>query len=298
MISKQFDDVATVELGGGVQIPQLGFGTFQIWPYQAEQAVEDALALGYRHIDTAAAYCNEGQVGAALKATGMADRTFVTTKLRNGDQGVDETLRGCEESLGLLGIDAIDLYLIHWPAPTLGRYVDAWKTMVELQRRGLVHAIGVSNFLPEHLERIIEETGVVPCGQPDRIPPPFLAARARGVLRRARHRDRGVLAARPWQGYQSEPVCAAAERLGVTPAQVVLRWHAQKGHIVLPKSTKPARMKQNMDIYGFELTGVEVAAIVDALDDPSASVSLDPRSFAAPQTLEDMLARGSVKLEP
>lgn len=297
MISKQFDDVATVELGGGVQIPQLGFGTFQIWPYEAQQAVEDALALGYRHIDTAAAYCNEGQVGAALKATGMADRTFVTTKLRNGDQGVDETLRGCEESLGLLGIDAIDLYLIHWPAPTLGRYVDAWKTMVELQRRGLVHAIGVSNFLPEHLERIIEETGVVPAVNQIESHPRFWQSELEAYCA---ERDIAIEAYSPLghgKDIESEPVCAAAERLGVTPAQVVLRWHAQKGHIVLPKSTKPARMKQNMDIYGFELTDVEVAAI-DALDDPSASVSLDPRSFAAPQTLEDMLARGSVKLEP
>lgn len=297
MISKQFDDVATVELGGGVQIPQLGFGTFQIWPYEAQQAVEDALALGYRHIDTAAAYCNEGQVGAALKATGMADRTFVTTKLRNGDQGVDETLRGCEESLGLLGIDAIDLYLIHWPAPTLGRYVDAWKTMVELQRRGLVRAIGVSNFLPEHLERIIEETGVVPVVNQIESHPRFWQLELEAYCA---ERDIAIEAYSPLghgKDIESEPVCAAAERLGVTPAQVVLRWHAQKGHIVLPKSTKPARMKQNMDIYGFELTDVEVAAI-DALDDPSASVSLDPRSFAAPQTLEDMLARGSVKLEP
>lgn len=297
MISKQFDDVATVELGGGVQIPQLGFGTFQIWPYEAQQAVEDALALGYRHIDTAAAYCNEGQVGAALKATGMADRTFVTTKLRNGDQGVDETLRGCEESLGLLGIDAIDLYLIHWPAPTLGRYVDAWKTMVELQRRGLVHAIGVSNFLPEHLERIIEETGVVPAVNQIESHPRFWQPELEAYCAA---RDIAIEAYSPLghgKDIESEPVCAAAERLGVTPAQVVLRWHAQKGHIVLPKSTKPARMKQNMDIYGFELTDVEVAAI-DALDDPSASVSLDPRLFAAPQTLEDMLARGSVKLEP
>jgi len=297
MISKQFDDVATVELGGGVQIPQLGFGTFQIWPYEAQQAVEDALALGYRHIDTAAAYCNEGQVGAALKATGMADRTFVTTKLRNGDQGVDETLRGCEESLGLLGIDAIDLYLIHWPAPTLGRYVDAWKTMVELQRRGLVRAIGVSNFLPEHLERIIEETGVVPVVNQIESHPRFWQPELEAYCA---ERDIAIEAYSPLghgKDIESEPVCAAAERLGVTPAQVVLRWHAQKGHIVLPKSTKPARMKQNMDIYGFELTDVEVAAI-DALDDPSASVSLDPRSLAAPQTLEDMLARGSVKLEP
>lgn len=297
MISKQFDDVATVELGGGVQIPQLGFGTFQIWPYEAQQAVEDALALGYRHIDTAAAYCNEGQVGAALKATGMADRTFVTTKLRNGDQGVDETLRGCEESLGLLGIDAIDLYLIHWPAPTLGRYVDAWKTMVELQRRGLVRAIGVSNFLPEHLERIIEETGVVPVVNQIESHPRFWQPELEAYCA---ERDIAIEAYSPLghgKDIESESVCAAAERLGVTPTQVVLRWHAQKGHIVLPKSTKPARMKQNMDIYGFELTDVEVAAI-DALDDPSASVSLDPRSFAAPQTLEDMLARGSVKLEP
>lgn len=297
MTSKQFDDVATIGLGGGVQIPQLGFGTFQIWPYEAQQAVEDALALGYRHIDTAAAYCNEGQVGAALKATGMADRTFVTTKLRNGDQGVDETLRGCEESLGLLGIDAIDLYLIHWPAPTLGRYVDAWKTMVELQRRGLVRAIGVSNFLPEHLERIIEETGVVPAVNQIESHPRFWQPELEAYCA-----ERGIaIEAYSPLGHgkdiESEPVCVAAERLDVTPAQVVLRWHAQKGHIVLPKSTKPARMKQNMDIYGFELADAEVAAI-SALDDPSASVSLDPRSFAAPQTLEDMLARGSVKLEP
>lgn len=297
MTSKQFDDVATVELGGGGQIPQLGFGTFQIWPYEAQQAVEDALALGYRHIDTAAAYCNEGQVGAALKATGMADRTFVTTKLRNGDQGVDETLRGCEESLGLLGIDAIDLYLIHWPVPTLGRYVDAWKTMIELQRRGLVRAIGVSNFLPEHLERIIEETGVVPVVNQIESHPRFWQPELEAYCA---ERDIAIEAYSPLghgKDIESEPVCAAAERLGVTPAQVVLRWHVQKGHIVLPKSTKHARMKQNMDIYGFELTDVEVAAI-GALDDPSASVSLGPRSFAAPQTLEDMLARGSVKLEP
>ena len=297
MISKQFDDVATVELGGGVQIPQLGFGTFQIWPYEAQQAVEDALALGYRHIDTAAAYCNEGQVGAALKATGMADRTFVTTKLRNGDQGVDETLRGCEESLGLLGIDAIDLYLIHWPAPTLGRYADAWKTMVELQRRGLVRAIGVSNFLPEHLERIIEETGVVPAVNQIESHPRFWQPELEAYCA-----ERGIaIEAYSPLGHgkdiESEPVCAAAERLDVTPAQVVLRWHAQKGHIVLPKSTKPARMKQNMDIYGFELTDAEVAAI-DALSNPDCAVSNDPRVFCAPQTLEDMLARGSVKLEP
>lgn len=297
MMSKQFDDVATIELSGGVQIPQLGFGTFQIWPYEAQQAVEDALALGYRHIDTAAAYCNEGQVGAALKATGMADKTFVTTKLRNADHGVDETLRACEESLGLLGIDAIDLYLIHWPAPTLGRYVDAWKTMVELQARGMVRAIGVSNFLPEHLDRIIEETGVAPAVNQIESHPRFWQP---GLEAYCSERGIAIEAYSPLghgKDIESEPVCAAAERLGVTPAQVVLRWHAQKGHVLLPKSTKPARMKQNMDIYGFELTDAEVAAI-DALNDPECAVSNDPRVFCAPQTLEDMLARGTVKLEP
>lgn len=296
-MNKVFEGVPTMTLPEGVQIPQLGFGTFQIWPYEAQQAVEDALALGYRHVDTAAAYCNEAQVGAALKATGMADRTFVTTKLRNADHGRDEALRACEESLGLLGVDAIDLYLIHWPCPTVGRYVEAWKTMVELQRRGMVRAIGVSNFLPEHLDRIIEETGVAPAVNQVESHPRFWQP---GLEAYCLDRKIAIEAYSPLghgKDIESEPVCAAAERLGVTPAQVVLRWHVQKGHVVLPKSTKPARMKQNMDLYGFELTADEVAAI-DALDDPSASVSLDPNTFCAPQTLEDMLARGSVKLEP
>lgn len=296
-MDKVFEGIPTMTLPAGVQIPQIGFGTFQIWPYEAQQAVEDALALGYRHVDTAAAYCNEAQVGAALKATGMADRTFVTTKLRNADHGRDETLRACEESLGLLGVDAIDLYLIHWPCPTKGRYVEVWKTMVELQRRGMVRAIGVSNFLPEHLDRIIEETGVAPAVNQVESHPRFWQP---GLEAYCRAHEIAIEAYSPLghgKDIESAPVCAAAERLDVTPAQVVLRWHVQKGHVVLPKSTKPARMKQNMDLYGFELTADEVAAI-DALDDPSASVSLDPHTFCAPQTLEDMLARGSVKLEP
>lgn len=296
-MSNVFNGVPTVSLSGGVDIPQLGFGTFQIWPYEAQQAVEDALALGYRHIDTAAAYCNEAQVGAALKAFGMADEIFVTTKLRNADHGREDALRACDESLSNLGINAIDLYLIHWPAPVNDRYVEAWKTLVELQERGMVRSIGVSNFLPEHLDRIIEATGVVPAVNQIESHPRFWQPELEAYCR-----ERGIVveAYSPLghgKDIESEPVCAAAERLGVTPAQVVLRWHVQKGHVVLPKSTKPARMKQNMDIYGFELDESEIAAI-DALHDPACMVSQDPYTFCAPQTLEDMLARGSVKLEP
>lgn len=289
--------IQTITLGSGAEIPQIGFGTFQIWPYEAQQAVEDALALGYRHVDTAAAYCNEAQVGAALKATGMTGEVFVTTKLRNADHGRDEVLRACDESLAVLGVDAIDLYLIYWPCPTMDRYLEAWRAMGRLRDRGMVRSIGVSNFLPEHLDRIIEETGIVPAVNQIESHPRFWQP---GLEAYCRDRGIAIEAYSPLghgKDIESEPVCAAAERLGVTPAQVVLRWHVQKGHVVLPKSTKPERMRQNMDIYGFELTDGEVAAI-DGLHDPECAVSNDPRTFCAPQTLEDMLARGTVRLEP
>lgn len=296
-MNKVFSDTHAVELAGEIQIPQIGFGTLQIWPYEAQRAVEEALELGYRHIDTAAAYCNEEQVGAALAATGKTATTFVTTKLRNGEQGHDSTLRACEESLKLLGLDAIDLYLIHWPAPTQNRYVDAWKALIELQEQGMVRAIGVSNFLVEHLERIKRETGIVPAVNQIESHPRFwqpdleIYCKQNGI----------VIEAYSPLGHggdiESEPVCAAAERLGVTPAQVVLRWHVQKNHVVLPKSSHVDRMRQNMDLYGFELTDAEVAAI-DALNDVACRASNDPLVFCAPQSLEDALARGTVKLEP
>lgn len=166
-----------------------------------------------------------------------------------------------------------------------------------LRDRGMVRSIGVSNFLPEHLDRIIEETGIVPAVNQIESHPRFWQP---GLEAYCRDRGIAIEAYSPLghgKDIESEPVCAAAERLGVTPAQVVLRWHVQKGHVVLPKSTKPERMRQNMDIYGFELTDGEVAAI-DGLHDPECAVSNDPRTFCAPQTLEDMLARGTVRLEP
>lgn len=296
-MKKTFENTPVVELVGDVQIPQLGFGTFQIWPYEAQAAVEQALELGYRHIDTAAAYVNEREVGAALKATGRAETTFVTTKLRNGEQGRDATLRACEESLNLLGLDAIDLYLIHWPVPSQDLYVETWKTFIELQEQGMVRAIGVSNFLVEHLERLEAETGVLPAVNQIESHPRFWQpeleayCHAHGIAVEAYSPlGRG-------KDIESDPVCAAAEVHGVTPAQVVLRWHVQKGHVVLPKSTHVERMRQNMDLYDFELSVDEVAAI-DALDDPTGRISSDPREFCSSQSLEDMLARGTVKLRP
>lgn len=290
-------DVPTRLIGNDVEIPLVGFGTFKIWPYEAQQAVEDALSLGYRHVDTAQAYLNEAQVGAALAATGKADETFVTTKLRNGDHGYEQTLRSFDESRKALGLDVIDLFLIHWPTPTLDNYVDTWRAFVHLREQGYVRAIGVSNFLAEHLERIIAETGVVPDVNQVESHPRFWQPELEGYC--AAH-GIAVEAYSPLghgSDISSEPVEVAAAAHGVSAAQVVLRWHVQKGHVVLPKSTHPERMRQNMDIMDFALTEAEMNAI-SALDDPAATVSLDPHTFCAPQKLEDMVARGSVKLEP
>ncbi len=289
--------VPTKVIGNDVEIPLVGFGTFKIWPYEAQQAVEDALVLGYRHIDTAQAYLNEDQVGAALAATYKADETFVTTKLRNGDHGYEAALRSFEESRRALGLDVIDLFLIHWPTPTLDNYVDTWRAFVHLREQGYVRAIGVSNFLIEHLDRIAAETGVVPDVNQIESHPRFWQPELEAYCREHGIAVEAYSPLGHGSDISSAPVEAAAAVHGVSAAQVVLRWHMQKGHVVLPKSTHPERMRQNMDLDGFELSDSEMAAI-DSLDDPTATVSLDPHTFCASQTLEDMVARGSVKLEP
>lgn len=162
-MAKTFDaSVQTITLNDGSQIPQAGFGTFKIDPTDTQRAVEEALEIGYRHIDTASAYANEAGVGAALRATGMVGSVYTVTKLRNADQGYDNALRACETSLKDLGLDRIDLYLIHWPVPTQDRYVETWRAMRKLVEEGLVGSIGVCNFLPDHLRRLVDETGVVP----------------------------------------------------------------------------------------------------------------------------------------
>lgn len=291
---KTFDaGVATVELAGGVQIPQLGFGTFQIPADDTQRAVEEALEVGYRHIDTAAAYNNEAGVGAALRATGMADQVFVTTKLRNADQGYDEALRAFDTSMQALGLATLDLYLIHWPVPTHDRYVDTWRALMHLRSEGAVRAVGVSNFMVDMLQRLQAETGELPAIDQIESHPGFWQPELEAFCRANGIAVEAYSPLGHGGDIASAPAVAAAERLGVTPAQVVLRWHVQKGHVAIPKSTRASRMRENLSVTGFELTDAEVAAL-DALHDEANRTGNDPYTFDRPQTLEDMLARGNL----
>lgn len=293
-MEKIFDEsVPSLRLAGGVDIPQIGFGTFKIPACDTQRAVEEALTLGYRHVDTAAAYNNEEGVGAALKALGKEDEVFVTTKLRNADQGYESAMRAFEESRAKLGVDIVDLYLIHWPAPSQDRYVDAWRALIELRDQGAVRAIGVSNFMREHLERIELETGQLPCINQIESHPGYWQPDLEELCV-----SKGIaIEAYSPLGHggdiASAPVVHAAERLGVTPAQVVLRWHLQKGHVFIPKSTHVDRMRANQDVLGFEL-GVDDIVALDGLDARGNRCGNDPYTFDRPQTLEDMLSRGNL----
>ena len=257
----------TTALTNGVEIPTLGFGTWQVPDGPATyDAVAEALRVGYRHIDTAAGYYNEEGVGAALRATDIPrDEIFVTTKLRNGDQGYDTTLAAFEASRAALDLEYVDLFLIHWPVPSLDLYVETWRAFEKLQADGLVRSIGVSNFLPEHLDRLVAETEIVPSVNQIEVHPTFqqadlqAATRAHGIAVQAYSPlGRGT-------DLEAPAVVDAAQRLGVSPAQVVLRWHLQAGRIVIPKSVTAERIRANIDVLGFELTDADVAAI-DALE--------------------------------
>jgi diketogulonate reductase-like aldo/keto reductase len=253
-------EIPTIELSGGVRIPQFGVGVFQVKPEETAQNVTHALNLGYRHIDTATVYGNEAQVGQALKAFGLdREGVFITTKLWNSDQG--DAKRALKRSLDALETDHVDLYLIHWPAPGKDLYVQAWQALIEAQQEGLTRAIGVSNFQPEHLRRIIDETGVTPAVNQIELHP-YLQQHG---LRRE-HADRGIVT-EAWSPLAkgtvlSEPVITeVADAHGKTPAQVVLRWHIQLGHVVFPKSMSPERLEQNIDVFDFELSAEEMQRI-------------------------------------
>jgi 2,5-diketo-D-gluconate reductase A len=254
--------IPTIDLGGDVEIPQLGFGVFQVPPADTAETVTVALQTGYRHIDTAAAYRNERAVGEALAASGLArDDYFVTTKLWNTDQGYDSTLKAFDASLGRLALDYVDLYLIHWPAPGKDRYVDTWKAFLELQEDGRIRAIGVSNFQPAHLQRLIDETGVSPAINQVELHP-----RLQQDDLRAFHREHAIVT-EAWaplaqgQLLQEPALAEIAQRHGKTPAQVVLRWHIELGNVVIPKSVTPSRIRENLDLFDFELGEEDLAAI-------------------------------------
>ncbi|XKK64354.1 aldo/keto reductase [Streptomyces sp. ARC32] len=244
-------------------MPQLGFGVWQVPDDEAQTAVALALEAGYRSIDTAAIYGNEEGTGRAVAASGLArEDLFVTTKLWNSDQGYDSTLRAFDTSLAKLGLEYLDLYLIHWPTPAKDLYVDTYKALEKLLADGRVRAVGVSNFLPEHLERLTAETSVIPAVNQIELHPHLQQHAAREL-----HAEQGI-ATEAWsplgsgKGILDIPaIVAIAQKHGRTPAQVVLRWHLQLGNVVIPKSVTPSRIKENIDVFGFALDTEDLAAI-------------------------------------
>ncbi|PZS30176.1 MAG: oxidoreductase [Pseudonocardiales bacterium] len=256
-------DQPTVKLNIGTSMPQLGFGVFQVPNGQATEAVLAAFEAGYRSIDTAAMYRNEAGVGKAIADSGIPrDELFITTKLNNNAHGADEALRAFEQSRALLGLDYVDLYLIHWPLPAKDRYVATWRAFEKLQRDGVARAIGVSNFAPAHLQRLIDETDVVPALNQIELHP-YLS---QGELR-AFDAEHGI-ATEAWSPLArggellSDPVVTAlAAKYGKTPAQVVIRWHLQLSNVVIPKSVTPSRIAENIDVFDFELADDDAVSI-------------------------------------
>ena len=276
-------DIPSVTLNNGVEIPQVGLGVFQVPDNGTQECVETALELGYRHIDTAAAYYNEEGVGAALRAAGLPrEEVFVTTKLRNGDQGYESALSAFENSRKALGLDVVDLYLIHWPVPSRDLYTETWRAFEKLLADGAVRAIGVSNFLPEHLDRLVSGSSVVPAVNQVELHPTYRQpatverTRAHGILPEAYSPlGRGA-------DLEAPAVVRIANELGVTPGQVVLRWHVQHGVILIPKSVNPERMATNIDLFSFSLNEAQMSDI-NALHTADGRIGSDPAAAAFSQ---------------
>ena len=273
--------VPDVVLRSGGSIPQLGFGVFQIPPGDTTEVTIRAFQAGYRHIDTAAAYRNEAAVGAALEASRLErGEVFITTKCFNDDHGYEQAKHAFKASLNRLELDSLDLYLIHWPVPSQDRYVETWRAFIDLQAEGLTRAIGVSNFQPAHLERLIAETGVTPAVNQIELHPYFQQA---GL--RHEHEELGVLT-EAWsplaQGeVLDDPVIVEiAEGHGKTPGQAVIRWHLQLGNVVIPKSVTPERIEKNFDVFDFHLSDGEMEAI-EGLD-AGRLIGPDPETFVRP----------------
>jgi 2,5-diketo-D-gluconate reductase A len=276
--------IPAIRLDDGHEFPQIGFGTYPLTGSDGVTAIRSALDAGYRLLDTAVNYENEVEVGEALRASGLPrEDVQITTKVPGRDHGYDETIASLTGSLERLGVDHVDLYLIHWPNPSQDRYVDTWRAMIELRSRGLARSIGVSNFTPEYLTRLADETGVVPAVNQVELHPYFPQEELLAF-----HQEHDI-ATEAWsplgkaaKPHENEVVTSIAEKYGVTPGQIVLRWHVERGVIAIPKSATPSRQKENLDIFGFELSADDVEAIT-ALGRP------DGRLFGGdPTTHEEM----------
>jgi diketogulonate reductase-like aldo/keto reductase len=271
--------VPDVRLNDGAMMPQLGYGVFQVSDEEAEHAVEVALRDGYRSIDTASAYGNEEGVGRALREAGLPrEELFITTKLWNTDQGHDSTLRSFDASMRRLGLDHLDLYLIHWPMPERDTYMDTWRAFERLKADGRVRSIGVSNFTVDDLRRVMNESDTVPAVNQIELHPYFQQDELRAF-----HREHGIHT-EAWaplgqgQGLLDDPVLDRVARAhGRTPAQVVLRWHLQVGNVVIPKSVTPTRIAENIDVFGFDLDPDDMKAIGEL--DRGTRVGPDPATF-------------------
>ncbi|MER5451724.1 aldo/keto reductase [Streptomyces sp. NPDC002764] len=257
--------IPTHSLNDGTRLPAVGLGTWPMSDAEAERAVAEALGLGYRLVDTATNYRNESGVGLGIARGGVPrEEIVVTTKLPGRDHGYEETLASFEDSRRRLGLEYVDLYLIHWPLPRVDRYVDSWRAMIKLREDGLVRSIGVSNFTAEHIERLEKETGVLPSVNQIELHPLFPQEELRAF-----HTAKGVLT-ESWSplGRGSDllddpALVSIAEDLGVTPGQVVLRWHTQLGAVPIPKSSDPGRQRANLDVFGFELDAGQMRAVAD-----------------------------------
>ncbi|KAA3516813.1 aldo/keto reductase [Agrobacterium vitis] len=269
-------DQSYISFSDGKSIPQVGLGVWQTPNSEAAPAVRSALSSGYRHIDTAAVYENEEGVGEGIRSSGI-DRgdIFLTTKLWNNEQGFDNTLKAFDASLKRLGTDYVDLYLIHWPSPHRGLFVETWKAFIQLKEEGRARSIGVSNFYPEHLKTIIDETGVVPVINQIELHPDFQQKQAREF-----HQAHGIIT-QSWsplgQGkLLDNPVIGKiAAKHGRTAAQIIIRWHIESGLVVIPKSVTPSRIEENFKVFDFSLDPEDMTEIA-ALDSSSTRIGPDP----------------------
>ncbi|MGW4356334.1 aldo/keto reductase [Nocardia sp. NPDC004582] len=280
MVTYRFEasDIPAIVLSDGQVMPKLGFGVYKVDGDDAVGTIAKALELGYRSLDTAAFYGNEEEVGRAVHESGLPrDEVFVTTKLWNADHGYDATLRAFDASAKRLGLDTIDLFLIHWPVPAADLYVDTFRALQALKRQGRVVSIGVSNFTRAHLERVMAETGEVPAINQVELHPYYAQSELRAF-----HAAHGIVT-EAWSPlgrgaeFNDSVIIALADKLGRTPAQIILRWHMQLGNVAIPKSNTPSRMAENLAVFDFELTGREMTQIAGL--DKGARQGGDPDLF-------------------